>query len=111
MARTLRDIEGARLRCKARPEDFGFDLRKQPVSQTSSWKVHVIECLLMFILFGSHKMYRKRLHRVRLGKSANLLGFRQLLREFLAEWTGKLVSVHTHIVIILIGSIKTLIYW
>lgn len=58
MARALRDVENARCQSKASPDDPGFSLRKQPRTEIRSVKVDAIEFMLMFVLFGSHKMYR-----------------------------------------------------
>jgi hypothetical protein len=68
-----------------------FRLYRDVVTDAVGWKVKLADTFLMFILFGAHRMYRMRLQNARVKGVIYLADFRELLQNFLAEWSGTLV--------------------
>ncbi|KDQ51537.1 hypothetical protein JAAARDRAFT_62420 [Jaapia argillacea MUCL 33604] len=51
--------------------------------------VQVMDLLLMFFLFGAHRMYRRRLQAAAPKKNVHQFEFQKLMRSFLLEWAGQ----------------------
>ena len=58
------------------------------------WKLRTAEMCFGWILFGVNRMYRTRLQVVRIKGEIYLADFRELMRNFLAEWSGRFISSH-----------------
>jgi len=65
----------------------GFTLRRKPTKHKSTWQLEMTQFFLALVLLGAHRMYFQRLKKIRTGKSVYLPDFREVLRQFLAEWT------------------------
>jgi len=66
----------------------GFKLEQKPKQLAGEpWYFKAAMTLLICVLFGSHKVYWRRLVRVKEGLSVDLLGFRRMLKELLNEWS------------------------
>ncbi|CAL1699885.1 unnamed protein product [Somion occarium] len=83
-ARVMKLVEENRIRCK-----YGtFDARPYrpcSVPEPTTW-IKVLDVFLIFIFFGTHRMYRTRLQSTRIKNIVYLPDFRELLRSFLLEW-------------------------
>lgn len=66
-----------------------FQLYRDVVSDDVGWGVKLADVCLGVILFGAHRMYRIRLQGVRIKGVVYLPDFRELLKNFLAEWSGE----------------------
>ncbi|CCM00467.1 uncharacterized protein FIBRA_02500 [Fibroporia radiculosa] len=64
-----------------------FDMHRARRADASSWQLAAAQYLLMAVLLGAHRMYFARLRKTRNGATAYLLDFREVLRQFVAEWT------------------------
>lgn len=79
-------IEAARQVAKFGTPDF--QLYRDVVPHTVGWKIKLLDVCLGIILFGVHRMYRIRLQSARVKGVIYLEDFRELLRNFLSEWSG-----------------------
>ncbi|TCD65964.1 hypothetical protein EIP91_001956 [Steccherinum ochraceum] len=85
IARTMVKIENVRRQTK-----FGTaqnELYRPVVPKQPTRLVKIAEILLMVFLFGAHKMYRVRLQHARVQGTIYLSDFRDVLGNFLAEWS------------------------
>lgn len=87
IARTMVKIERVRRQVKFGTPEYG--LYRPRVPKDTSISVKVLETALVVLLFGAHKMYRVRLQSARVQGTIYLADFRELLGNFLAEWSGK----------------------
>lgn len=65
------------------------ELYRPVVPKKPAFYVKMFEACLTLLLFGAHKMYRVRLQNARVQGTIYLTDFRELLGNFLAEWSGK----------------------
>lgn len=87
IARTMAKIENVRAQTK-----FGtvnYELYRPVVPRNPSFLTKFAEACLTTVLFGAHRMYRVRLQNARVQGTIYLADFRELLGNFLAEWSGK----------------------
>lgn len=87
IARTMTQIEQSRQKAKFGTPDFR--LYRDVVGEDVGWKVKLADACLLFVLFGAHRMYRARLQGARVKGAVYLADFRELLKNFLAEWSGE----------------------
>ena len=80
-------IERARRIAKFGTPDF--QLYRDVVNDEVGWKVKFADACLLLVLFGAHRMYRTRLQSTRVKGVIYLADFRELLQNFLAEWSGE----------------------
>lgn len=80
-------IESARRVAKFGTPDFR--LYHDVVNEEVGWKVKLADACLLLVLFGAHRMYRVRLQGARVKGVIYLADFRELLQNFLAEWSGE----------------------
>ncbi|KAH8092501.1 hypothetical protein BXZ70DRAFT_951160 [Cristinia sonorae] len=108
IARTLRRVESARMWHRiAHPSIegfYGFKLQYVHEAYRKKAMLRLGEALLHVVLLGIYTMYWRRLAQVREGPTADLLGFRAMLREFLSEWSDSNL-----IATVLVGANVTLL--
>ena len=66
-----------------------YELYRPVVPRNPSFLTKLAEACLTTVLFGAHRMYRVRLQNARVQGTIYLADFRELLGNFLAEWSGK----------------------
>ena len=88
IARTMSKIENVRSQTNFGTSDN--KLYRPVVPKEPGRLTKFAEACLMVLLFGAHRMYRVRLQHARVQGTIYLTDFRELLGNFLAEWSGKL---------------------
>ncbi|TCD68641.1 hypothetical protein EIP91_010296 [Steccherinum ochraceum] len=91
IAKSLRRVEAARKWYRIPHPSIeglcGFELQYTRQLAPKTWSLRLAEILLRILLMRLYTSYWRRLVHVREGVSINLLGFRSMLPEFLAEWS------------------------
>ncbi|TCD68645.1 hypothetical protein EIP91_010300 [Steccherinum ochraceum] len=91
IVKSLRRVEAARKWYRVPHPSIdglcGFQLQYARQLAPKTWPLRLVEILLRFFLLRLCTPYWRRLVHVREGVSIDLLGFRSMLPEFLAEWS------------------------
>ncbi|THG94799.1 hypothetical protein EW026_g6743 [Hermanssonia centrifuga] len=85
ISRVMSRIEIARK--KSQFGTYDFQLYRNVVPDPVGWEIKIADACLFLVLFGAHRTYRMRLQGARVKGEVYLADFRELLNNFLAEWS------------------------
>lgn len=90
IAEVMDTIEGWRRSYKyGKP---GVTLYRKVSIPTPSWKLRLLDLLLMFVLCGAHGIYRRRLQNTRIAGKLYAPDFQAFIKSALRDWAGELLS-------------------